>query len=50
MLLARLQPWHWWIGIALAIGAVVTGIALFAGYLNNVVRPQYPSRRQKRQS
>jgi hypothetical protein len=50
MLLARLQPWSWWIGVLIAFGAILTVIALGIGYLNKVVRPQYPSRRQRRES
>ena len=44
MLLARLQPWHWWIGVIFTIVTVVTVLASVAGYLQKVVRPQYPSR------
>ena len=50
MLLARLQPWSWWIGVVLVFGAIFTVIALIVGYVNKVVRPQYPSRRQRRES
>ncbi len=50
MLLARLEPWHWWIGIILTVASVGAIVQLVAGYLMKVVRPQYPSRRQRRQS
>lgn len=41
--------WHWWIGVALAIvgGGVV--VVLVAGYLKQVVAPQHPTKRQRRQ-
>ena len=49
MLLARLEPWHWWIGIVLTIASVGAIFQLVVGYLNKVVRPQHPSRAQRRQ-
>ncbi len=41
--------WHWWIGVALALvgGAAILG--LVAGYLKQVVSPQHPNKRQRRQ-
>jgi uncharacterized membrane protein len=50
MLLARLEPWHWWIGIILTVATVGAIVQLVAGYLTKVVKPQYPSRQQRRQS
>jgi hypothetical protein len=47
MLLARMEPWTWWIGIIFTVATVGTVVALGAQYLQKVVRPQYPSRRQR---
>jgi hypothetical protein len=47
MLLARLEPWHWWIGIILTLGGVATAVGLAVGYLKVVVKPNYPGRRQR---
>lgn len=38
--------WHWWIGLILTLAAVVTVIALVAGYLAKVQAPRYPGRRR----
>jgi hypothetical protein len=43
MLLAA-EVWHYWIGWALAVGAVMTLVALVVGYLVKVQAPQYPKR------
>jgi hypothetical protein len=37
--------WHYWIGVALIVGAVLTIGALAAGYLFNVERTRYPKGR-----
>ena len=37
--------WHYWIGVALVLGAVVTLGALVAGYLKKVESPRYPKGR-----
>jgi hypothetical protein len=34
--------WHYWIGVAVALGAVATVAALAAGYLRNVESPRFP--------
>jgi len=39
--------WHWWIGIALVLLAVVAIVALIAGYLWSVSAKQHPSRKQR---
>jgi hypothetical protein len=36
------QVWHFWIGVVLVFGAVLTVLALVVGYLVRVVKPQYP--------
>lgn len=36
--------WHWWIGVFLAVGAVLTVIGVIAGYLAKVENPRYPKR------
>jgi hypothetical protein len=33
--------WHYWIGVALVIGALLTLIALLAGYLHRVEAARY---------
>ena len=38
---------HWWLGLILALVGVVACVGLIAGYLKNVVRPQYPSGRNR---
>lgn len=38
--------WHFWIAVPLVAGAVLFGVAMVIGYLNNVVRPKYPPRGQ----
>ena len=43
MLLAA-QVWHYWLGWAMALGAVLTLVALIVGYLVKVQGPQYPKR------
>lgn len=47
MLLAA-KIWHYWIGVSLFGGAVLTVLALVAGYLKNVTSPQFPKRGQPR--
>ncbi|MGH1504793.1 MAG: hypothetical protein ACRBI6_14630 [Acidimicrobiales bacterium] len=42
MLLAVI--WHFWIGVALAVGAVFTVIGLVAGYFAKVQHPKYPKK------
>lgn len=37
--------WHYWIGVAIALGAVGTVAALVAGYLKNVESDRYPRER-----
>ncbi|HEX6417617.1 MAG TPA: hypothetical protein VFZ77_03945 [Acidimicrobiales bacterium] len=37
--------WHYWIGVALALGVVLTIIALAAGYLRSVESTRYPKGR-----
>jgi hypothetical protein len=41
------EVWHYWLGWAIAIGAVLTTIALIIGYLVKVQSPQYPKRTQR---
>ncbi len=47
MLLARLEPWHWWIGVIFSVLTIATVLGMVGQYLQKVVRPQYPSRRQQ---
>jgi hypothetical protein len=37
--------WHYWIGVALAIGAVATIAGVFANYLKKVESIRYPKGR-----
>lgn len=50
MVFARLEPWHWWIGVILALLTIVTVVALAGNYVYKVVRPTYPGRRQRSDS
>ncbi|MFA5565181.1 MAG: hypothetical protein WC184_04920 [Acidimicrobiia bacterium] len=34
--------WHYWIGVAIFIPAILLVIATIAGYLTKVSRPRYP--------
>lgn len=36
------QPWHFWIGVVLAISAVVLVLATIVGYVVQVTRTRYP--------
>ena len=47
MVLARLEPWHWWIGVVFAVLTIAAVVGLVFNYVNKVVRPTYPSRRQR---
>ena len=46
--MARMDPviaakvWHYWIAVPLAIGAVLTALAVVAGYLKRVQAAKYP--------
>jgi hypothetical protein len=37
--------WHYWLGVAIAGGAVAGAIALVAGYFKNVESTRYPQER-----
>lgn len=39
--------WHWWIGIALVLVAVLVAVALVAGYLATVSAKKYPRGNQQ---
>jgi len=39
--------WHWWIGIALVLLAVLSVVVLVAAYLKTVTAKQHPSRGQR---
>ena len=41
--------WHWWISVFLVAIAVLAVVAVLIGYVMQVERPQYPTRRQGRQ-
>ena len=46
MLLAA-EVWHYWLGWAIAIGAVLSLVAVIIGYVVKVQAPQYPKRGQR---
>jgi hypothetical protein len=37
--------WHYWLGVALVVGVVLTIIGVFAGYLRDVESTRYPKGR-----
>jgi amino acid permease len=37
--------WHYWVGVAVAIAAVVTLVAMVVGYLKTVESTRYPKGR-----
>jgi amino acid permease len=37
--------WHFWLGVALTIGAVLTVVAMVAGYFRSVESQRYPKGR-----
>ena len=39
--------WHWWIGLALVLLAVIAIVALVASYLKAVTSKQHPGRKQR---
>jgi hypothetical protein len=39
--------WHYWIGVVLMVGAVVTVLGVGALYLFSVERKRYPGRRHR---
>ncbi len=39
--------WHWWIGIALVLLAVISVVALIASYVAYVRAKSYPSKAQQ---
>jgi hypothetical protein len=38
--------WHYWVGVAIAIGAVATVVAMVAGYFKSVESTRYPKGRR----
>jgi hypothetical protein len=41
------EIWHYWIGVALVLGALAAVLALVVGYLVKVERPRYPKHGQE---
>jgi len=39
--------WHWWIGVALVLLAVLAIVALVGAYLWSVTSKQHPGRKQR---
>lgn len=39
---AAAKPWHYWVGVALTIGSVLTVLTLGLAYVYRCVRPNYP--------
>ena len=58
MPLATMTPWcspvsnrgTWWIGVVFAVLTIAAVVGLVFNYVNKVVRPTYPSRRQRPES
>ena len=46
-MLVAAQVWHYWIGVVLFGGTVLTVVALVVGYLAKVQAPQHPRRGQR---
>ncbi len=44
MILAIEKAWYYWLAWALAIGVVLTCVALLVGYLVKVEGPRFPKR------
>ena len=40
--------WHFWIAPILVVGAILTIVAIVAGYLGSVTAKQYPPRNQRK--
>jgi hypothetical protein len=40
------EVWHWWIGVVLVGGAVLTVLGIFGWYLYKVQSPRYGGRRR----
>jgi len=41
------NPWHWWIGVVLAIASAGAIIGVIAGYVQKVSATRYPGRRKR---
>jgi hypothetical protein len=39
--------WHWWIGLALVLLAILAIVALVGGYLKSVTAKEHPPRGQR---
>lgn len=39
---------HWWLGLLLVVVSVLAVVGVIAGYLKQVVAPQYPGKRARR--
>jgi hypothetical protein len=39
--------WHYWIGLILFIVSILLVLQIVVGYVRKVVRPQYPTKRQR---
>lgn len=39
-------PWHYWIGVVIAISAIGMLLATIAGYFFSVTKGRYPSKRR----
>ena len=41
------NPWHWWIGVVLALASAGALLSVVAGYVTKVSGSRYPGRRKK---
>lgn len=39
-------PWHYWIGVVIAISAILMIPATIAGYIAKVTKTRYPNKRR----
>lgn len=44
------EIWHWWIGVALTLVAVLASVSLIGGYLKSVSSQRHPRGKQRRHS
>ena len=44
------EVWHWWIGVLLAGGTILAGVALIGAYVKSVSSKQHPSGRNAREA
>jgi cell division protein FtsW (lipid II flippase) len=48
MLFATGKVWHYWVGLVLLVAAILSVLAMVAGYLRKVETLRHPKRNQRR--